>query len=190
MNYWRHRRGTRHCAPHMAHCHTDSAPGMMWERASVRRGQAHPHSSRATTRQKHRLQGLDTLARASPPQSTAACGRAAARSRWGQWCRRARPKPAVLLVDCRADGRERLAFRLHGHHGMRDVETDVSGGAMAGEGDAPPGKPLRHITIGIVAVADSRTATKAGDVLEGCPVGCSIAVRLLDLRVARSGKGR
>jgi hypothetical protein len=54
---------------------------------------------------------------------------------WWQWGRRTWPERAVLLVDRGANGAEWLAFCLHGHHVPRDVEADVSGGAVVGEGD-------------------------------------------------------
>jgi len=44
----------------------------------------------------------------------------------GQRGRRGEPTRAILLVDRRANGLERLAFCLHRHHVTRDVQADVS----------------------------------------------------------------
>jgi hypothetical protein len=93
-----------------------------------------------------------------------------------------------VLIDRRADGAEWLAFGLHGHHVPRDVETDVSGGAMVGEGDASTWQPLSDIAVGIVAVANLPAATKAGDVLQERPMPDGIAVRLLDCRARLLGE--
>ena len=94
-----------------------------------------------------------------------------------------------MLVNHRSDGVERLAFGLHGHHVTRDVQTDVSGGSMTGEGEASSRQSFGHIALAIVAMTDVFAATKAGNVLEDGAMGCSIAVRLLDLQAARPGKG-
>jgi hypothetical protein len=55
--------------------------------------------------------------------------------RW-QWGRCTRPEVAVLLVDRGSQSAEWLPCRLHGHHVPRDVEADVSGRTVIGEGDA------------------------------------------------------
>ena len=108
---------------------------------------------------------------------------------WRQWRRCTRPERAVLLVDRGSNSTEWLALILHGHHVPRDVEADVSGGAMVGEGDASTWQPLGDIAVGIVAVANLPAAAKTGDVLKEIPMPNGVAVRLLDFRARLLGEG-
>ena len=105
-----------------------------------------------------------------------------------QWGRCTRPEPAVLLVDHGTDSAERLALCLHGHHVTRDVEADVSGGAMLGKGEAPFWEPCGDVALAIVAVPDVGAATKARDVLQYLPMLDGIAVGGLNFRAGLPDK--
>src|SRR5262245_13027084 len=83
--------------------------------------------------------------------------------------RRRGPEREVLRVDRVADRRRRLAFGLEAHHVTRDVQTQRSGGAVAGEGDlvAPLGL---HVTGAVRGVAKPLAAAGARDGRKGIPV--------------------
>src|SRR5262245_31303534 len=101
--------------------------------------------------------------------------------------RRRGPEREVLRVDRVADRRRRLAFRLETHHVTRDVQTERSGGGVAGERDlfAPLGF---HVAGAIGGVAEPLAAAGARDDREGVPVLEREGVELP--RVCLRGKDR
>src|SRR5262245_39650211 len=82
---------------------------------------------------------------------------------------RRRPEGKVLRVDRVADRRLRLAIGLPAHHVTRDVQTERSGGGVAGERDlvAPLGL---HVTGAVRGVAEPLAAAGTRDEREGIPV--------------------
>src|SRR4029453_11523400 len=75
----------------------------------------------------------------------------------------------VLHVDRVTDRRRRLALGLEAHHVTRDVQTERSGGGVAGERDlvAPLGL---HVAGAVGGGAEPLAAASARDGREGVPV--------------------